>query len=720
MADTFFGFDTSINHGDHMVSTDEVDCIETEEEEYDALNDETFGAIEDGSNADDWEKQHEELAGIAESSRHDLKKLHSDLMWSDFGKWDDGELEEFLDMIKYVPPKKVQAKQAAEVKRPVAPQNPKPSSNNTIAAPPVNQKVTPSSVPKNICTVEELERGLLTNRIPKRQPHVPPQIHHPLFPPQQPPRLPPGIHPLNLPPPLRNIPPMPPHLNLGPSLLRMMNPYPGIPGPLNIPLLPPHPMIPHAGVQFPVNHPFNFPPPPRNPGMQIMNHMNHNHMQRNNSIPANVKIKVESIIPVLEIVRDDYAGLMTNREKQWLLNIQLSQLNTGTPYFDDYYYTVFKERKAKNNKENQQIQDRNHRYNRGGRDHYRNNDRQETTNPILPRVYTPLQFENSLGKLQCGSVTAPRKIIDMDVVTLEKDQENVTVSKDTRKTKQLLLELEALYSLILKAEDLTNPTAITNLDKLRELKQKQRLRELEAAPTPEHKQEVLKLLQQESVPVIEHPQDYFTKVVNGLIQDEKYASFLNIRKGKMLLLRILPHLNIDNFSSQLADLWLKVLLSIPMIGRRDTAGDNLLPRLHPFFKRYIQICKMSDILEIATNVTEVVRQENNNRSTPLSHQGKTPLHFIIGNKFGISSLVTMLVRSEYLVSSENCSEKQQSDWFNFVISWSDTLSIVVNVASPIEQIPMQIFTKHCNRISLLTADKRALFEAKLLVDGGMI
>lgn len=182
----------------------------------------------------------------------------------------------------------------------------------------------------------------------------------------------------------------------------------------------------------------------------------------------------------------------------------------------------------------------------------------------------------------------------MDVVTLEKDQENVTVSKDTRKTKQLLLELEALYSLILKAEDLTNPTAITNLDKLRELKQKQRLRELEAAPTPEHKQEVLKLLQQESVPVIEHPQDYFTKVVNGLIQDEKYASFLNIRKGKMLLLRILPHLNIDNFSTQLADLWLKVLLSIPMIGRRDTAGDNLLPRLHPFFKRY----KSQDLCEL--------------------------------------------------------------------------------------------------------------------------
>lgn len=220
----------------------------------------------------------------------------------------------------------------------------------------------------------------------------------------------------------------------------------------------------------------------------------------------------------------------------------------------------------------------------------------------------------------------------MDVVTLEKDQETVTVSRDTRKTKQLLLELEALYSLILKAEDLSNPTALTNMEKLRELKQKQRLRELEAAPTPEQKQEVLKLLQQESIPVVENPHDYFSKVVNGLMQDEKYSSFLNIRKGKMLLLRILPHLNVESFANQLSELWLKVLLSVPIIGRRDTAGDNLLPRLHPFFKRYIQTCKMADILEIATNITEVVRQENNNRSTPLSHQGKTPLHFIIGNK----------------------------------------------------------------------------------------
>lgn len=63
-------------------------------------------------------------------------------------------------------------------------------------------------------------------------------------------------------------------------------------------------------------------------------------MPRNNNI-NNIKLKPDNAIcEPIEIIRDEYAGLMTNREKQWLLNIQLSQLNTGTPYFDDYYYTV--------------------------------------------------------------------------------------------------------------------------------------------------------------------------------------------------------------------------------------------------------------------------------------------------------------------------------------------------------------------------------------------
>lgn len=122
----------------------------------------------------------------------------------------------------------------------------------------------------------------------------------------------------------------------------------------------------------------------------------------------------------------------------------------------------------------------------------------------------------------------------MDVVTLDKETENVnTPTRDTKKIKQLLLELEALYSLMLKAEDLKNPIAIKNLENLRQLKQKQRLREIDAASTSEQKQEILKLLQQESIPIVENQPDYFLKIITGILQEDKFTSFMNIRKGKV-------------------------------------------------------------------------------------------------------------------------------------------------------------------------------------------
>ena len=41
-----------------------------------------------------------------------------------------------------------------------------------------------------------------------------------------------------------------------------------------------------------------------------------------------------------EEMEDEYAGLMTKKEKDWIIKIQLMQLNTDNPYLDDYYYTV--------------------------------------------------------------------------------------------------------------------------------------------------------------------------------------------------------------------------------------------------------------------------------------------------------------------------------------------------------------------------------------------
>ncbi|KAJ8916062.1 hypothetical protein NQ315_010930 [Exocentrus adspersus] len=735
MANTFFDFDTSLNNGENLLPPDEDDCLENEEE-YDALNDETFGALEDASSLEDWERQHEQFAEIAESSKHSeqLENSISQLVLDDSDR-----LSLSNSVWSYTPPNRngdicntniLSSLQKAS--KAFIQSHRENTTNRSVGQQPVNSTPTPvtNAAPpavRKICTVEELEKNLIkTSKPVPQQQHTQHQVpHRPMIPPPPPghhqphpyhPMLqhnipPPGMSPMNIPPPgLRHMPPQmnPHHPMLPPGLLRMVPPHPQFMQ-ANGPPRMPNFMYPRPNPgQFPVNHPFNFPPPPRNLNcqqqqrnpQQLFHQQQQHHQQqqqvRHDSGGANRQ----------KDSQDEYAGLMSMKEKQWLLNIQMLQLNTGTPYFDDYYYTIFKERKLKSNKENFG-NDKNTPYT--NKRQHRNSDRQENQNTLTPRIYTPLQFENSLGKLQCGSVTAPRKIIDMDIVTPDKDTDSPQVSRDTRKTKQLLLELEALYALLLKAEDIRNPLYISNMEKLREIKQKQRLRELELAPTPEQKQEVLRLFKLESEPVVENQNDYIVKMTQGLLQEDKFCSFLNIRKGKMLVLRLLPYLTTDMFSSQLLELWSRVLLSLPIVGRRDTAGDNILPKLFPFFKKYIQSSTMSDVLDIVSGLVEVVRQENS-RSTPLSHVGKSPLYFVVLNKFGVSALVTLLIRTELLISSGSVSEKQQSDWSNFLTSWALQTEAASKIALPIELIPSQIFTKHCNRFNNLKAEKKSLLE----------
>lgn len=62
-------------------------------------------------------------------------------------------------------------------------------------------------------------------------------------------------------------------------------------------------------------------------------------------------------------------------------------------------------------------------------------------------------------------MTAPRKIIDMDVVGAESASPFSTTIEISaqRKSRQLLIHIETLYRIVLKLEDFENPTAIATL-----------------------------------------------------------------------------------------------------------------------------------------------------------------------------------------------------------------------------------------------------------------
>ena len=172
--------------------------------------------------------------------------------------------------------------------------------------------------------------------------------------------------------------------------------------------------------------------------LQQRQHLYHNSRQRYNSYDENTS-------------DDEYAGLMTQREKEWLIKIQLFQTELKDPYVDDYYYVTYISRKiaakAATDKDNK-----------------------TTPSLLLPErpkpapepetpKYIPIQFEGSLGKIQVSNVNCPRKLLDCklnktDGNTTETMGETKVITKsEVQKFRKLLLDIEKLYVVLINIDD---------------------------------------------------------------------------------------------------------------------------------------------------------------------------------------------------------------------------------------------------------------------------
>ncbi|XP_075698001.1 protein PAT1 homolog 1 [Rhinoderma darwinii] len=311
--------------------------------------------------------------------------------------------------------------------------------------------------------------------------------------------------------------------------------------------------------------------------------------------------------------RDPYAGLMLQREKEWVCRIQLLQLQSTDPYHDDFYYQNYFEKLEKLS---------------SSQDRPSEGPKKERTKLITPQVaklehtYKPVQFEGSLGKLTVSSVNNPRKMIDA-VATHRSDEEETREKQVRDKRRQTLVIIEKAFSVLLELEDFERRFSLCCEDEERE------------ALTEERRQKLQQLCD-------------LMKVKEGSERaaEEQIIQIMCIRKGKGLVARIFPFFPLQ----QCATLISTTAHSLPFLIKKDVQ-DQILPCL-------ITPCAqvVSQLSGLA--VTSLLQCLCGSGVTSPQQQ----LTAVLQNKLGLTLLCQILDRGEELTSSECPTALSQSPW----------------------------------------------------------
>ncbi|KAG9469932.1 protein PAT1 homolog 1 isoform X2 [Eleutherodactylus coqui] len=353
--------------------------------------------------------------------------------------------------------------------------------------------------------------------------------------------------------------------------------------------------------------------------------------------------------------RDPYAGLMLQREKEWVCRIQLLQLQSTDPYHDDFYYQNYFEKLEKLS---------------SSQDRPSEGPKKERTKLITPQVaklehtYKPVQFEGSLGKLTVSSVNNPRKMIDA-VATHRSDEEDTREKQVRDKRRQTLVVIEKAFSLLLELEDFDRRFSLCCDDEERD------------ALTEERRQKLQQLSD-------------ILRVKEGSERaaEEQMVQIMCIRKGKRLVARIFPFFPLQQCTTLIST----AAHSLPFLIKKDVQ-DQILPCL-------------------ATPCSQVVGQLSGLAVTALlqslSGSGVTSpqqqLTAVLQNKFGLTLLCQILERSEELMTSEYSTALNQSLW----------TPLVAQVAHCLLQIPANSLPQPlCSPVTALLHFSRYLDEQAL-------
>ncbi|XP_073542237.1 protein PAT1 homolog 1 isoform X2 [Phyllobates terribilis] len=310
--------------------------------------------------------------------------------------------------------------------------------------------------------------------------------------------------------------------------------------------------------------------------------------------------------------RDPYAGLMLQREKEWVCRIQLLQLQSTDPYHDDFYYQNYFEKLEKLS---------------SSQDRLSEGPKKERTKLITPQVaklehaYKPVQFEGSLGKLTVSSVNNPRKMIDA-VATHRSDEEENREKQVRDKRRQTLIIIEKAFSVLLELEDFERRFSLCCEDEREALTEERRQK-------VQHLCDILRV-----------------KEGSERATEEQIVQIMCIRKGKRLVGRILPFFPLQQGTSLIST----AAHSLPFLIKKDVQ-DQILPCLAVPCAQVVSQLSGSGITSLlqclcGSGVTSPQQQ----------------LSSLLQNKLGLTLLCQILDRGEELMSSECPTALNQSLW----------------------------------------------------------
>ncbi|ELV09797.1 Protein PAT1 like protein 2, partial [Tupaia chinensis] len=245
---------------------------------------------------------------------------------------------------------------------------------------------------------------------------------------------------------------------------------------------------------------------------------------------------------------DSYANLMTRKEKDWVIKVQMVQLQSENPRLDDYYYQEYYQKLEKKQADEELLGQRN---------------RLESLKLVTPYIQkaeayeSVVRIEGSLGQVAISTCFSPRRAIDaVPHGTQEQD-----IGATNSKRLQVLYRIEKMFLQLLEIEEGQKKDGPP-----------------QSSSSEQQSYQVEKLFQA----LMTQEQNNLEETADGFLQ------VLSLRKGKALVARLLPFLPQDRAVSLL----LAITHHLPFLVRRDMADQFGISLLYALLSQGEQLVSL--------------------------------------------------------------------------------------------------------------------------------